>query len=265
MSSAFGPKPWVQQHWDWRAASNFILGGAGSGLVAVAAFADTVPETAIATGLVLIAAGLTAVWLEIGRKLRAAHVMFNPFTSWMTRESFAAAVLFGVGLVYLFFRQPWAQFAAALAALAFLFCQAMILRASKGIPAWRLPEVVPLILCTGIAEGTGALLAFDTRPAALALLGLAVIARFAAWSRYCGALAQARAKAELEPAGRLLLWLGTAAPLALLAAAAWLPQAAALAGIAALAAGWRLKFVLVARASYNQGFALPQLPVRGAR
>ncbi|MCC6212898.1 MAG: phenylacetyl CoA, partial [Burkholderiales bacterium] len=31
--SGFGPKPWVQQHWDWRAATNFMLGGAGAGLI----------------------------------------------------------------------------------------------------------------------------------------------------------------------------------------------------------------------------------------
>ena len=89
--NAFGPKAWVQQHWDWRAATNFIFGGAGAGLLAVAAFTSPEPETAFVAGLVLIAAGLTAVWLEIGRKLRAVHVMFNPFTSWMTRESLAAA------------------------------------------------------------------------------------------------------------------------------------------------------------------------------
>jgi phenylacetyl-CoA:acceptor oxidoreductase 26-kDa subunit len=41
------------------------------------------------------------------------------------------------------------------------------------------------------------------------------------------------------------------------------PGADFLAGLAALAAGWRLKFVLVRRAAYNQGFSLPQLPVRG--
>jgi phenylacetyl-CoA:acceptor oxidoreductase 26-kDa subunit len=42
------------------------------------------------------------------------------------------------------------------------------------------------------------------------------------------------------------------------------PLADLLAGLAALAAGWRLKFVLVRRAAYNQGFSLPQLPVRGS-
>jgi phenylacetyl-CoA:acceptor oxidoreductase subunit 2 len=58
-----------------------------------------------------------------------------------------------------------------------------------------------------------------------------------------------------------------AAALAALAAAA--PDGiaaplAAVAGAVAVAAGWQLKFVLVARAAFNQGFGLPHLPVRGA-
>jgi phenylacetyl-CoA:acceptor oxidoreductase subunit 2 len=58
-------------------------------------------------------------------------------------------------------------------------------------------------------------------------------------------------------------------PLALLLAGGAVEQfaavAAPLAGIAALAAGWRFKFVLMVRASFNQGFALPRIPVRGRK
>ncbi len=42
------------------------------------------------------------------------------------------------------------------------------------------------------------------------------------------------------------------------------PWLGGLAGLAAIAGGWRLKFVIIARAAYNQGFALPLTPVRGA-
>jgi phenylacetyl-CoA:acceptor oxidoreductase 26-kDa subunit len=38
-----------------------------------------------------------------------------------------------------------------------------------------------------------------------------------------------------------------------------------LAGLAALATGWQFKVALITRAAYNQGFALPHLPVRGTR
>jgi phenylacetyl-CoA:acceptor oxidoreductase subunit 2 len=38
----------------------------------------------------------------------------------------------------------------------------------------------------------------------------------------------------------------------------------ALGGLLAAAAGWLLKFSLVARAGYNQGFALSHIPARGS-
>jgi phenylacetyl-CoA:acceptor oxidoreductase subunit 2 len=63
----------------------------------------------------------------------------------------------------------------------------------------------------------------------------------------------------LEPAGKALVWIGSVAALALVFV---VPP---LAGLAALAAGGWLKFALVTRASFNQGFSLPHLPVRGAR
>ena len=34
---SYGPNPWQQTQWDWRAAGNFICGGAGGGLIAMAA------------------------------------------------------------------------------------------------------------------------------------------------------------------------------------------------------------------------------------
>jgi phenylacetyl-CoA:acceptor oxidoreductase subunit 2 len=43
--------------------------------------------------------------------------------------------------------------------------------------------------------------------------------------------------------------------------AGWLAGAAAL---LVIAAGWSLKFTIVIRAAYNQGFALPATPERGA-
>jgi len=242
---------WLQRHWDARAAANFMLGGAGSGLMVAALF---VPDSRfpVILSLVLVATGLTAAWLEIGRKLRAIHVFFNPFTSWMTRESFAALLLFPLGIGAIFV--PSALPFAAAAALVFLYCQARILRASKGIPAWRAPEVVPLIVFTGLAEGAGLALFFSVDDFIVALFALAVAARFVAWRRY-----RAAAPSDaLVPAGKALVWIGTVAALALV----FLPP---LAGLAALAPGWWLKLALVTRASFNQGYSLPHLPVRGTR
>ena len=242
---------WLQRHWDARAAANFMLGGAGSGLMVAALFVAE-PSVPIMLSLVLIATGLTAVWLEIGRKLRAIHVFFNPFTSWMTRESFAALLVFPLGVGALFV--PAALPFAAAAAATFLYCQARILRASKGIPAWRAAEVVPLIVLTGLAEGAAIALIFSVNQFLLLLFALAVIARLIAWLRYRAAVRTS----ALEPAGKALVWIGTVAALALI----FVPP---LAGLAALGAGLWLKFALVTRASFNQGFSLPHLPVRGSR
>ena len=83
---------------------------------------------------------------------------------------------------------------------------------------------------------------------------MAVIGRVIAWWRYRAAVKTS----ALEPAGKALVWIGTLAALALIV----VPP---LAGLAALAAGAWLKFALVTRASFNQGFSLPHLPVRGSR
>jgi phenylacetyl-CoA:acceptor oxidoreductase subunit 2 len=262
---SYGPNPWQQKHWDWRAAANFMLGGTGGGLLVASAMAVPSPRPAILLALLLIAGGLGAVWLEIGRKLRAIHVFFNPRTSWMTRESFAALVLFALGICALLLPQAWLTHACAVVALAFVYCQARILRASKGIPAWRAPEGVPLILASALAEGAGAALLFETAPVALFFLGLTLIARLIAWYRFRAALRRESRSAALEDAGRILVLLGTIVPLALLPAAYAAPQVAPLAAFAALATGWWFKYTLVTRAALNQGFALPHLPARGGR
>jgi len=262
---SYGPRPWQQTNWDWRAAGNFMLGGTGSGLLLALPLIQNQSPYPVILALLLVAGGLGSVWLEIGRKLRAIHVFFNPQTSWMTRESLAALLLFGCGIAYLAVGEAWLQQATAIAALAFVFCQGRILRAAKGIPAWRAPQVVPLIMVTALAEGTGLLLVMHPGLLVVSLFAAAVIARALAWSGYWAALQQPGSRKALETAGKALIQVGTLAPLALVLGAYFLPQAAALAGIAAILAGWRVKYVLVTRAAFNQGFALPQLPVRGAR
>ena len=263
--SSFGPRPWLQRHWDVRAAANFMLGGTGAGLLVASTIAAPSPRLPILAGLILIGAGLGAVWLEIGRKLRALHVFFNPRTSWMTRESFAALLVFTLGVGTLASPEAWLLLALALAAVWFAYCQARILRASKGIPAWRVPQVVPLIMTTALAEGASAALFFEIVPLAMPFIGLALVARKLAWSRYRAALAGERCAVTLAAAGKMLWLLGTAVPLGLLAATYADPRVAPLAALAAIAAGWWLKFALVTRAAFNQGFALPHVPVRGAR
>ena len=64
---------------------------------------------------------------------------------------------------------------------------------------------------------------------------------------------------------------GTFVPLVLVVVAAvstsegWVLGLAALAGALALLAGAAFKTALIVRGAYNQGFAIPRMPVRGTR
>ena len=277
---SFGPKPWHQTNWDIRAALNFIFGGAGAGLlviVALSGLGGNAMRAELLLGMALIGAGLLSVWFEIGRPLRALHVGFNPFTSWMSRESFAGGAVLALGLAATWLGSALLAQAAAVAALVFAFCQGRMLQAAKGIPAWRVPALAWLNFTTALTEGAGlfvALAALFDIPARgmLAYFSLALIARGLAWSIYRGSVVKITVRpalAVLERAGKILIQFGTIAPLALLllgvVAGDVARIAVPLAGVAALATGWQFKFVLITRAAYNQGFALPKLPVRGTR
>jgi phenylacetyl-CoA:acceptor oxidoreductase 26-kDa subunit len=277
---SYGPNPWQQRHWDWRAAGNFICGGAGSGLIVFTAIAGASgPALAglMLAGVALVGLGLLCVWLEIGRPLRALRVFANPRTSWMAREAIAATLLLPASLATAV--TPGFAWVAAALALAFLYCQGRMLHAAKGIPAWRGPLVPPLIVATGLAEGAGVffLLAPLHGSATLWLLvlfGALVVARVLVWLAYRRWLAAAapRARVALMRADRVLQLAGTLVPLGLVAAIGAGVMAefnvvicAAIAGLAAAVAGAALKYALVTRAAFNQGFALSHLPVRGTR
>ena len=269
----FGPNPWQQYHWDWRAATNFMAGGAGSGLIVSGALAGAQPGPLL-LGAVVIVAGLSAVWHELGRPWRAINVTRHAATSWMTRESMVVPLLFAaVGAAW--FGVPAARWAAAVFALAFVYCQGRMLHASKGIPAWRVPQLVPLIIATGLAEGLGMWLVWHAATAAapvaawwaFAALLVARVALWFAWRRRVRTAAPARA--AIDAAGNVFKFLSALALAAALVAIV-LPTGGiglrvlqALAGVLALAGGLWFKYTLVTRGGFNQGFALPHLPVRG--
>jgi len=180
----------------------------------------------------------------------------------------AAGAYLGVGA---------AAWPAALLALAFVYCQGRMLQAARGIVAWREPLTVALLIGTSLAEGAALFWLLQpwhglggTAPALL--FGVLLLARAAIWFNYRQRLAgrvAARAQKALDRAGRVLLVAGTLVPLALLllgVGAGVAPAAlAALAGLLAVVAGAYLKFTLITRAGYNQGFAIKEVPVRGAR
>ena len=275
-----GVSPWLQSHWDVRAVGNFVGGGTGAGfLIALAAavWSGDGNPVACLLGLALVAFGLTCVWLEIGRPWRFINVFFHPQTSWMTREGLVAMPLMAAGLAAAWlYSPPWMTIVAPLAA-AYLYCQARLMQASKGIPAWRHPLVPPLIISSGLTEGAGLLLAIaplvEGVPQWLPMALLAVLAaRAESWRRYRARIragdGPVRAALALDEAAITMLWAGHAAPAALLVAGLADPVLAGITGMAAgllaLGAGWYMKFVIVTRAAFNQGFALTMAPRRGA-
>lgn len=277
---SYGPNPWQQQNWDGRAAANFIGGGAGSGLLLFMALAGAqggLRTTLTLLALALVGVGLLCVWAEIGRPWRALNVFFHPQTSWMSREAALAPLLLGAGALSL--RWPGLLPIAALAAAAFLYCQARILHAARGIPAWREALTVPLLVATGVAEGAG--LYALTAPAwgqgsraAWLAFGVLLALRFGLGALWYRRLAVSLRPAPLRAVNRAGHGYnaGSLLPLALvvIVLSTPLPPAVAtalqmLAGALAVGAGALFKFMLVTRAGFNQGFALPHLPVRGVR
>jgi phenylacetyl-CoA:acceptor oxidoreductase subunit 2 len=277
-------EPWLQRDWDLRGTGNFVFGGTGTGLLiaaAVAAFAGVPARWLTLLALAFVALGLFCVMLKIGRPFRALNVVLNPKTSWMSREALTAGPLFVAGLAAVWWPTPWLVALAALVGVVFLYCQAMILVASKGIPAWRAPQVLPLIMATGLVEGAGAFLVAAPWLAPLAratadsagifvlLVGLA--ARIVTWRLYRRALspgkgpdATVRTLGEAEAA---VTFVGHVIPVLLVLAALLVPAVATLlliaAGAFAMLAGWHLKFVIINRAGFNQGFAIAHSPARG--
>lgn len=272
--------PDLQTFWDWRAAMNFILGGTGGGLVlvsALAGFSGTPAGPPILAGVVLIATGLACVWFEIGRPARFLNVFRNPYTSWMSREAWAAVLLFPLGIVVV--TPGWKVFFLVLAivALGFVYSQARILCASTGIPAWRRADTPWLVVTTGLAEGMAVYMMFslwrtpvdDFRllfAVAMVLLG----ARAVLWWRWRGTLenegpaASFEAMRGIDPA---FLVAGNALPALAFLASRAVPELAlplVMAGcVTMLGAGWVLKFTLITRAAHTQGFALERIPTHG--
>lgn len=272
--------PWLQQHWDWRAAMNFIGGGTGTGLLAASAMASLFGAPVwpfVLLALAFIAGGLSMVWLELGRPWRALNVIFHPQTSWMTREALVAGPLFATALAAAWFDSSLLALIAAAFGLIFLYCQARMLHGGKGIPIWRENLSIPLLMSTGLVEGSALLAmvsAFIYPPVTIGAINgmlVLIIVRSLVWRKYRRKLvgnAPTQALAVLTRLTLPFIVLGAALPVVLVIGALLAPQLSIflypLAGLNALIAGWMLKFSIVTRAAYNQGYALAHTPERAA-
>ncbi len=278
-----------QTFWDYRAAMNFVLGGMASGLMVAAWLmhaADLLGTQSLravhtAAGA-LMAVGLFFVFLKIGRKARFLFVLFRPQSSWMTRETWCVALIYpALGASWLWPQSTQvALTVVALAAAGFLYAQARILHASKGIPAWRAPLIPAMLVVTGLSEGIGLLALLSLAGAVpttflsrIALAGLLLaIANAWLWRRYVSTAKTngigPLARRDLASVTSILHGLAHAAPVLLyllfLAGASASTMPAVVAGLAAVAGGALWKFTVILRACHFQGFALPMQPQRGS-
>ena len=152
----------------------------------------------------------------------------------------------------------------------FLYCQGRILQGARGIPAWREPAIVPLIVSTGLAEGIALLMLLfglfgGTASSLVYALVLVLVLRSWAFFNYRAALERAQAPAatlhRIAALRMPFLMGGNVIPvlLTLVAALSWRPGLLELAGALVLAAGWYLKFVIVTSAAQVQGYGVGKL------
>ena len=288
-----------QQFWDWKGATNFILGGMGSGLIFMSwlgTMFGQVNQTFLpwinAAGAAVMALGLLTLLFKIGRPFRILNALRRPQSSWMSREIYLAAAFFpAVALDFLpwLFDMPVAgpqgltvlHGLIGLGSAGFLFAQARILFAAKGIPAWRAPLIPWMMIATGLFEGIGILAVAEAifpgafaDPAFLMTAGsILAVVNFVLWQVY-------RSKARSAGIGPLaikefrrislpLVFIGQLLPWALLVAMRGMPElhnsvSFAAIGLGILFGGWLWKKTVLLDASYHQGFALPKVPQRGS-
>ena len=275
-----------QTYWDYKGAINFVCGGLASGFAVMAFLLEANrPKTSLSilflVAAVIMAVGLGSLLFKIGRPTRALLAALQPGTSWMSRELWVAATFFPLVALGLVLPDLWVHDALGVVAALFLICQARILYASKGIPAWRAPLIPWMLVMTGLFEGIALYAIVELVAPKLAagspmllLLGIALaITNAILWHRYrVSAADRGIGQAARSAIAKITPWLHLvchALPIALFGVALFvsIDNARILAGVGSVAviaggAGW--KFWVILRAGHQQGFALPKMPQRGS-
>jgi len=131
-------------------------------------------------------------------------------------------------------------------------------------------------MTSGLCEGTGLLVAVGFLPPPVyagltTVLAVLLVLRLRSWRTYRKVLNTSAPDEALQVIKRMstpISLLGHLLPIILIASGyifvGAAPVVGVLAGICALVAGWWMKYMLVTKASYNQGYAINHTPERGA-
>jgi len=298
-----------QNNWDLRAVGNFTLGGTSSGLLTLLGFivlsgsAAMLPSVSTTfAGLplvfdlyhlaaVMMGLGLLSVFNEINRPARFLNVFRGYRTSWMSREAIVAVVFMGIAGLKLFeattalkilITASELALIASLLGVLFLYCQARILQAAKGVPAWRAPVMTWVVVFSGLFEGLGVLAvatglgSFKFPPdfaRVVPALGVSLAAinwvLWRSYMKYCAEAVPVETLAVLSKHCLTIQMAGRVAPLVLFSVVLFLPigtfpEVLALAGLLAVVGGWYWKALVVWRACHFQNFHLKSVPLRGS-
>lgn len=269
-----GSAPWRQTSFDWRAAGNFTFGATGAGLAFFAALLAFEAGGRVVAGFLLapllVAAGIALVWSEIGRPKQFLHVFFHPQTPWKTREAIIAPVLVVATLVALVFPISILLLLVVFASGGFLYAQGRVLSDAEGPSAWRYRGIVPVIIATGAAEGAALLAVVATLtlsdgalPAVRVAFLLGVL-RWPIWTFYRNGLAvgaPAQAADTLRSFGErsvaVVLWVPTVLLGLGMVLSGFASVVSVIGGVAAVAAGWWLKYLVINESASGHAYAVP--------
>ncbi|MBI3914696.1 MAG: polysulfide reductase NrfD [Chloroflexi bacterium] len=169
--------PQKQKVWKWPAATNFTLGGIGTGLY-IAAWLANAPEKSEWLSLflagnanwfalafnaalfkllapALVAIGVIALTSEAGRPQRGINLFRHLRRSWMSRETLAFALFAPLAGLDFLFPNPILRALAALSALALMVCQGMIVYRARGVMTWNTQLMPWFFIASGWSSGAG--------------------------------------------------------------------------------------------------------------
>ncbi len=280
-----------QKVWKWPAATNFSLGGMGTGYyLAGLLLVHVIPgdwfpallQTAVfkLLGPALVGIGFLALTTEAGRPQRGINLLRHLRRSWMSRETLAAALFIPLAGLDWLFPNPALCLSAALAALALMVCQGFIVYRARGVTAWNTRWMPLFFVTSGLATGSGLMLVvftlfdllFGERVYTIASLPLVALStgilNLGVWLLYLRpsnhAFQKATAALRHPNALALSVGLGHLLPillltLALLTNLASLGQSAVviLAGLGLIFGGVSQKFAIILDAGYLRSIVLP--------